>query len=175
MSGAIYYVSTRGQASFTLRSLYLSWVCGCTQVVTLPVRTVIDLSNPPVYVEADSISTWRMNRKCEFSFPEPFRRVDVHPSGHKKTTGWVVLPKNGIASSFLTSSKIKNLPCVPRQDALFPCCFICAARTKETCLPKPRFRFWKPRPRSGPSPQENHDRRNHRQFGNGLPNGASID
>mgnify|MGYP004103724085 FL=1 len=56
MSGAVYYVKVPvGKHLLPFVLFTLSWVlCGCTQVVTLPVRTVIDLSNPPVHVEADS-------------------------------------------------------------------------------------------------------------------------
>ena len=56
MSGAVYYVKASvgkhllSYGLFTLAGV----LCGCTKVVTLPVRTVIDLSNPPVHVEADS-------------------------------------------------------------------------------------------------------------------------
>ena len=56
MSGAVYYVKApEGKHLLPSVLFTLAWVlCGCTQVVTLPVRTVIDLSNPPVHVEADS-------------------------------------------------------------------------------------------------------------------------
>ncbi len=56
MSGAVYYVKApvgKHLLSYVLFTL-AGVLCGCTQVVTLPVRTVIDLSNPPVHVEADS-------------------------------------------------------------------------------------------------------------------------
>ena len=56
MSAAVYYVKVpvgKHLLPFVLFTL-AGALCGCTQVVTLPVRTVIDLSNPPVHVEADS-------------------------------------------------------------------------------------------------------------------------
>ncbi len=56
MSGAVYYV--RAFVCKHLLSLFLitlvGFLSGCTQVVTLPVRTVIDLTNPPIRVESDS-------------------------------------------------------------------------------------------------------------------------
>ena len=56
MSGAVYYVKAPvGKHLLSCVLFTLAGVlCGCSQVVTLPVRTVIDLSNPPVHVEADS-------------------------------------------------------------------------------------------------------------------------
>ena len=56
MSGAVYYVKAPvGKHLISCVLFTLAGVlCGCSQVVTLPVRTVIDLSNPPVHVEADS-------------------------------------------------------------------------------------------------------------------------
>ncbi len=56
MSGAVYYVKASvGKHLLSCVLFTLAGVlCGCSQVVTLPVRTVIDLSNPPVHVEADS-------------------------------------------------------------------------------------------------------------------------
>jgi|SaaInlStandDraft_2_1057019.scaffolds.fasta_scaffold248536_1 hypothetical protein len=56
MSGAVYYVKApvrKHLLPFILIPLVVV-LFGCTQVVTLPVRTVIDLTNPLIRVEADS-------------------------------------------------------------------------------------------------------------------------
>ena len=56
MSGAVYYVKAFVRKHLLpLFLITLVWfLSGCTQVVTLPVRTVIDLTNPPIRVESDS-------------------------------------------------------------------------------------------------------------------------
>ncbi len=56
MKAAIYYVRAfvgKQLLSFAFVTLAGSF-CSCSQVVTLPVRTVIDLTNPSVHVETDS-------------------------------------------------------------------------------------------------------------------------
>jgi len=56
MSGAVYYVKVlvcKHLLPLVLVPL-AGLLCSCTQVITLPVRTVIDLTNPPIHVEADS-------------------------------------------------------------------------------------------------------------------------
>ena len=56
MSGAVYYVKVsvcKHLLPFVLIP-FVGVLFGCTPVVTLPVRTVIDLTNPPIRVEADS-------------------------------------------------------------------------------------------------------------------------
>jgi hypothetical protein len=56
MSGAVYYVKVPVcKHLLPLVLIPLAGVlCSCTQIVTLPVRTVIDLTSPPIHVEADS-------------------------------------------------------------------------------------------------------------------------
>ena len=56
MSGAVYYVKVLVRKHLLPLVLIPLVVVlfGCTQVVTLPVRTVIDLPHPPLRVEADS-------------------------------------------------------------------------------------------------------------------------
>ena len=56
MSGAVYYVKVPVRKHLLPLILIplVGFLFGCTQVVTLPVRTVIDLTNPPIRVEADS-------------------------------------------------------------------------------------------------------------------------
>ena len=56
MSGAVYYVKVPVRKHLLPLVLIplVGVLSGCTQVVTLPVRTVIDLTNPPILVETDS-------------------------------------------------------------------------------------------------------------------------
>jgi hypothetical protein len=56
MSGAVYYVKVPVRKHLLPLVLIplVGVLSGCTQVVTLPVRTVIDLTNPPIRVETDS-------------------------------------------------------------------------------------------------------------------------
>jgi hypothetical protein len=56
MSGAVYYVNGCVCKHLLPLSIiaFAGFLCGCTQVVTLPVRTVIDLTRPPVRIETDS-------------------------------------------------------------------------------------------------------------------------
>ena len=56
MSGAVYYVKVPVRKHLLPLVLIplVGVLSGCTQVVTLPVRTVIDLTNPLIRVEADS-------------------------------------------------------------------------------------------------------------------------
>ena len=56
MSGAVYYVKVPVRKHLLPLVLIplVGVLFGCTQVVTLPVRTVIDLTNPLIRVEADS-------------------------------------------------------------------------------------------------------------------------